>query len=69
MKQYFGLFSTEEQDATPLISLETDVQIQNSIAKVTLAQVYENNRDKAIETEYFFPVNDLGIFHSFEAVY
>jgi len=36
---------------------------------VTLSQVYENNREKAIETEYFFPANDLGVFHSFEAVY
>jgi hypothetical protein len=36
---------------------------------VTLSQVYENTRSNAIETEYFFPVNDLGVFHSFEAVY
>jgi len=31
-KRHFGLFSAEEQGATPLISLETDVQILNSIA-------------------------------------
>ena len=49
--------------------METDVQIMNSIARVTLSQVYENTRDTAIETEYLFPVNDLGVFHSFQAVY
>ena len=36
---------------------------------MTLSQVYENTRKNAIETEYYFPVNDLGVFHSFQAVY
>jgi len=36
---------------------------------VKLSQVYENTSNTAIETEYLFPVNELGVFHSFKAVY
>ncbi len=36
---------------------------------MTLSQVYVNTRNSAIETEYYFPANDLGVFHSFKAIY
>lgn len=52
-----------------MLSLDIDVKINNSIAKVTLTQVYQNTRNNAIDTEYLFPVNDLGVFDSFQAIY
>ncbi len=52
-----------------LKSLDTDVSISNSIARVCLTQVYYNPGNQPIETEYFFPINDLGIFDSFVAIY
>lgn len=52
-----------------LVSLDTEVEINNSIASVTLTQVYHNPSDKVIDTEYLFPVNDLGIFDDFEAIF
>jgi len=43
--------------------------IFNSIAKVNLTQVYHNNKDITIDTEYCFPINDLGVFNDFTAIY
>ena len=44
--------------------------IFNSIAKVNLTQVYHNNyKNIAIDTEYCFPINDLGVFNDFTAIY
>ena len=50
-------------------SLKTDVKINDSIARVCLTQVYHNPTKNALETEYFFPINDLGIFDDFTAIY
>ena len=47
--------------------MNTDVEITNSIAKVTLTQVYVNRVNGAVNTEYTFPINDLGVFDGFTA--
>lgn len=52
-----------------LVSLKTHVEIKNSIASVTLIQVYHNPSWYAVDTEYLFPVNDLGVVDKFEAIY
>ncbi len=63
----FGLY--DDYNAALLKALDTDVQINNSIARVELSQVYENTKPFPIETEYYFPVNDLGVFDTFVAVF
>jgi len=63
----FGLFT--KTDPAPLISLDTQVNIIDSIARVTLTQIYHNPYPRPIEIEYLFPISDIGCFDSFEAIY
>ena len=66
-ERLFGLY--DDYNASFLTALNTDVEITNSIARVTLTQVYVNRANDAVNTEYTFPINDLGIFDNFEAVF
>ncbi len=63
----FGLY--DDHNAALLKALDTDVQINNSIVRVELSQIYENTKPFPIETEYYFPVNDIGVFDTFVAVF
>ena len=65
MHSEFGLFS--QGNASILQELETEVEIFYSIAKVCFTQVYYNPGDTVLETEYLFPINELGVFDKFTA--
>jgi hypothetical protein len=66
-RREFGLY--DDYNASVLKALNTDVQITNSIARVTLTQIYVNRVNGPINTEYTFPINDLGVFDSFTATF
>ena len=34
-----------------------------------MTQVYQNHSSSPVETEYLFPVNDLGVFSKFKAIF
>ena len=51
----------------PLKSSEYYVEIVNSIANVTLTQVYHNPTDQFLEVEYNFPVNPQACIYRFVA--
>ena len=66
-RREFGLY--DDYNASFLSDLNTNVEITNSIARVTLTQVYVNRVNGPINTEYTFPINDLGVFDGFTAVF
>ncbi len=66
-RRKFGLY--DDYNASFLSDLNTNVEITNSIARVTLTQVYVNRVNGPINTEYTFPINDLGVFDGFTAVF
>ena len=52
----------------PLKSIKNDIIINEGIAKVSITQEYHNDKNIALETEYYFPINPDAVFDQFEAI-
>ena len=53
----------------PIVSSDYQVEIVNSIANVTLTQLYVNPTAKFLEMEYNFPINPEICVHRLTAIY
>ena len=64
---FFGLYTIEDHNPIPLKSITANIEITDFIAKVTYSQLYFNQSESRLETEYFFPVSPSACFHRFAA--
>ena len=63
----FGLYSQSSTTPIPLKSIDISIQILHNVATTTYTQVYQNNDNNLLETEFFFPISPDACFDSFQA--
>ena len=63
----FNFKYTNKGGGIPLLNTLYETEISKNIAKTTITQVYFNDYDNYIETEYFFPITSNFCFIGFEA--
>jgi len=63
----WGLYVRETQTAVPLKSLDISINIIHNTARVFYTQVYYNEANLLLESDFFFPISPDACFDSFEA--
>jgi len=63
----WGLYSQSSNTPIPLKNIDISIQIIHNVATVTYTQVYQNNDNSLLETEFFFPISPDACFDSFQA--
>ena len=63
----WGLYVRETQKAVPLKSLDISINIIHNTARVFYTQVYYNEDNSLLESDFFFPISPDACFDSFEA--
>ena len=63
----WGLYVKQTQTAVPLKSLDISINIIHNTARVFYTQVYYNEANSLLESEFFFPISPDACFDSFEA--
>jgi len=65
----WGLYSRVKENniAVPLKSLDINIQILHNTARVFYTQIYQNESQSLLESEFFFPISPNACFDSFEA--
>ena len=62
---FFGLYNQSTRVPITLKKIEVNTKIEDYIAETTYSQVYQNENDMVLETEYFFPISSEACFHNF----
>jgi len=63
--KFFGLYNQSTRVPIPLKKIQVNTKIEDYIAETTYSQVYQNEHDTVLETEYFFPISSEACFHNF----
>jgi len=63
----WGLYTRDTQTAVPLKSLDISINIIHNTARVFYTQVYYNEANTLLESDFFFPISPDACFDSFEA--
>jgi len=64
-----GLQNFKTRDPIPLKNIDVSVNIIDNVARVEYTQVYHNNSNLLLDTEYCFPISPGACFDSFWAYY
>ncbi|MDZ4804365.1 MAG: VIT domain-containing protein [Candidatus Eisenbacteria bacterium] len=61
-----GVMTTRDGARVPLLAVEIDVSVHDTVSNLTLRQFYRNGERVPIEALYSFPVGDLSAMHRLE---